>query len=216
MKSKSKNKPIYSKEIEGAANTATNAYNAAAPGLAAGANDFAKLREGLLARYNSPDNPLNAARGHYSDVLSGKYLSGNPELDAVVGRVGNDISNQVSASLGTRGLTGGSSHSGIVGREVGRAASDLRYGDWANQLARMDNAASSVGSLGDAEAAMLAPAFQAYQAQVAPLLAANDHAGTIGGLLGQYQKTTQKGSVGGLLAGIAGSGLSAWAGGGFK
>lgn len=217
-KTKSTNKPVYEAEIKGAANTVTGAFNQAQPGLNAGADHFAAIRQGILDRYASPDNPLNAARDHYSSVLSGKYLEGNPELDAVVGRVGNDIANQVGASLGTRGLTGGSAHSGIVGREVGRAASDLRYQDWANQLARMDNAASSVGSLGQAESAMLDPAIRAYQAQTAPLLAAQDYGNTIGGLLGQYQRqeTTQKQGLGGMLGGLAGSALAGWASGGFK
>jgi hypothetical protein len=217
-KSTTTNKPIYSGQIEGAANTVTGAYNAAQPGLQAGAGQFAGIRDSILSRYNSPDNPLNAARDHYSDVLSGRYLEGNPELDAVVGRVGNDIANQVGANLGTRGLTGGSAHSGIVGREVGRAASDLRYQDWANQLARMDNAASSVGSLGQAESAMLDPAIRAYQAQLAPLMAAQDYGNTIGGLLGQYQTVKQKqsGGIGQMLGGLAGSALAGWASGGFK
>lgn len=217
-KSTTTNKPIYSGQIEGAANTVTGAYNQAAPGLQAGANQFGSIRDSILARYNAADNPLNAARSHYSNVLSGRYLGGNPELDAMVGRVGDDIRNQVGASIGTRGLTGGSSHSGIVGREVGRAASDLRYEDWANQLARMDNAAASVGSLGQAESAMLDPAIRAYQAQTAPLLAAQDYGSTIGGLLGQYQTVKQKqsGGLGGMLAGVAGSALSGWASGGFR
>lgn len=217
-KSKSTNKPVYSAAIEGAAGDLTNAYRQAQPGLQAGADQFAGIREGILSRFNSPDNPLNAARTHYGNVLSGRYLEGNPELDNVVGRVGDDIRNQVGAAIGTRGQTGGSAHSGIVGREVGRATSDLRYQDWANQLARMDNAASSVGSLGQADSAMLDPAIRAYQAQTAPMLAASDYAGGIGGLLGQYQNstTTQKGSLGGLLAGLGGSALSGWASGGFK
>lgn len=217
-KTKSTNKPVFEKEITGAANTVTGAFNQAQPGLNAGADQFAGIRQGILDRYASPDNPLNAARGHYSDVLSGRYLEGNPELDAVVGRVGDDIRNQIGASVGTRGQTGGSSYLGLVGREVGRAASDLRYQDWANQLARMDNAASSVGSLGQAESAMLDPAIRAYQAQTAPLLAAQDYGGTIGGLLGNYQNTTttQKQGLGGMLGGLAGSALAGWASGGWK
>lgn len=217
-KTKSTNKPVYEQEIKGAANTFTGAYNQAAPGLQAGADQFAGIREGILDRYNSADNPLNGARDHYSSVLSGKYLGGNPELDNVVGRVGDDIRNQVGAAIGTRGQTGGSAHSGIVGREVGRATSDLRYQDWNNQLGRMDNAAATVGSLGQAESAMLDPAIRAYQAQTAPMMAASDYAAGIGGLLGNYQNTTtkQKGSVGGLLAGLGGSALSGWASGGWK
>lgn len=217
-KSTTTNKPIYSEQVEGAAGDLTSAYRQAQPGLQAGADQFAGIREGILSRFESPDNPLNAARSHYGNVLSGKYLSGNPELDNVVGRVGDDIRNQVGAAIGTRGQTGGSAHSGIVGREVGRATSDLRYQDWNNQLGRMDNAAATVGSLGQAESAMLDPAIRAYQAQTAPMLAASDYAGGIGGLLGSYQNTTtkQSGGLGQLLAGLGGSALSGWASGGFR
>lgn len=220
MKSKSKqtNKPVYEQEIKGAANAFTGAYNQAAPGLQAGADQFAGIREGILDRFNSPDNPLNAARSYYVDVLSGKYLEGNPQLQAMIDQTGGDVRNGVSASLGTRGLTGGSAYAGIISRELAKNSTGLRYEDYNNQLGRMDNAAATVGSLGQAESAMLDPAIRAYQAQTAPMMAASDYAAGIGGLLGQYQNTntTQKGSIGGLLAGIGGSALSGWAAGGFK
>lgn len=217
-KTKSTNKPVYEAEIKGAANTFTGAYNQAAPGLQAGADQFAGIREGILDRYNSADNPLNAARSYYGKVLSGDYLQSNPELQNIIDQTGNDVSNGVSAGLGTRGLTGGSAQIGIMSRELAKNASGLRYQDYNNQLGRMDNAAASVGSLGQAESAMLAPAISAYQAQTAPMMAASDYAGGIGGLLGQYQntKTTQSGSMGQLLAGLGGSALSGWASGGFK
>lgn len=217
-KQKSTNKPVYSAQIEGAAGNITNAYNQAAPGLQAGADQFAAVRQGILDRYGSAGNPLNVARAHYNDTLSGKYLTGNPYLDQIVSQTNNDVSNAVTASLGTRGLTGGSAHSGIVSRELAKNETGLRYQDWASQLARMDNAASSVGSLGQAESAMLDPAIRAYQAQTAPLLAAQDYGGTIGGLLGQYQTVKQKqsGGLGQMLGGLAGSALSGWASGGFK
>jgi len=220
MKSKSKqtNKPIYSGQIEGAANTVSNAYNAAAPGLQQGANQFAGIRDSILSRYNSADNPLNGARAHYSDVLSGRYLDGNPHLQDIIDRTNNSVLNSKQAVLGTRGLTGGSDYMKLAAQALADNESGLRYDDYNNQQARMDNAAASVGSLGDAEAAMLAPAIQAYQAQTAPLLAAQDYGNSIGGLLGQYQtiKSKQSGSIGGLLGGIAGSALSGWASGGFK
>ena len=218
-KSKSTNKPIYSGQIEGAANTVTGAYNQAAPGLQQGATQFAGIRDSILSRYNSPDNPLNGARDHYSSVLSGKYLDeGNPYLQGVIDQTNSGVRNGVTASLGTRGLTGGSAHSDIVSRALAENETGLRYSDYADQLARMDNAASSVGSLGQAESAMLDPAIRAYQAQTAPLLAAQDYGGTIGGLLGQYQNTTttQKQGLGGMLAGLGGSALAGWASGGFK
>ena len=216
-KKKTTTKPVYSQQIEGAANTLTGAYNQAAPGLQQGATDFANLRSQLLDRYNQGDPALTAARGHYTDVLSGKYLNeGNPNLQQMIDMTGNDVRNGVSASLGTRGLTGGSDYAGIIARELAKNATGLRYNDYNTQSNRMDNAASSVGSLYNAENAALSPIFQAYQAQTAPLLAAQDYANSVGGLLGNYTKTTQKNGLGGMLAGLAGSALGGWASGGFK
>lgn len=217
-KSTTTNKPIYGAQIEGAANTVTGAYNQAAPGLQAGADQFAGIREGILDRFNDPSNPLNAARAHYNDTLSGRYLEGSPQLQAMIDQTGRSVSDRVNASIGVRGQTGGSGHSKILSGELANAETGLRYQDWANQLARMDNAASSVGSLGQAESAMLDPAIRAYQAQTAPLLAAQDYGGTIGGLLGQYQTVKQKqsGGLGQMLGGLAGSALSGWASGGFR
>lgn len=215
MKSKSSTKPIYSREVEGAANIATNAYNAAAPGLAENAKGFANLTGSILSRYGN-DPTINAARSHYGDVLSGRYLTGNPELQNIIDMTGNDVANGISAGLGTRGLTGGSAAQGILARELAKNSSNLRYNDYNNQIGRMDNAAASVGNLTNAEGGLLNQAISAYQAQTAPLMAANDYAGTIGGLLGQYTRTKQSGSIGSALATLGGSALSGWASGGFK
>lgn len=217
-KSKSTNKPVYEAQITGAANDVTSAYNANKGSLQAGADQFGGLIPSILDKYRS--DPTNAlARTHYNDVLGGKYLdSGNPYLQGIIDNTGNDVRNGLSASLGTRGLTGGSDYAGIISRELAKNATGLRYDDYNRQSDRMDNAAASVGNLASADGAYLDQALAAYRAQTAPLLAAQDYGSTIGGLLGQYQntKSTQKGSIGGLLGGLAGSALSAWAGGGFR
>lgn len=216
-KKKTTTKPVYEQQILGANDKLTSAYNQALPGLQQGATDFSKLRSDLMARYNAGDPALEGARSHYTDVLSGKYLNeGNPYLQQMIDMTGNDVQNGVSASLGTRGLTGGSDYAGIIARELAKNSTGLRYNDYNTQSNRMDNAASSVGSLYNAENAALSPIFQAYQAQTAPLLAANDYAQGVGSLLGNYTNTTQKNGLGGMLAGIAGSALGSWASGGFK
>ena len=217
-KTKSTNKPVFEQQITGAANDVTSAYNANKGSLQAGADQFAGILPSILDKYqNDPTNAL--ARTHYNDVLSGKYLdAGNPYLQQQIDNTGNDVRNGISASLGTRGLTGGSDYAGIIARELAKNSAGLRYQDYNTQSNRMANAAASVGNLAAADGNYLDQALAAYRAQTAPLLAAQDYGGTIGGLLGSYQntKSTQKGSIGGLLGGLAGSALSAWAGGGFK
>ncbi|GGJ39491.1 hypothetical protein CDQ92_13145 [Sphingopyxis bauzanensis] len=215
MKSKSSTKPIYSKEVEGAAGNITSAYNQAAPGLQAGAQKFGGIMDSVLAKYQAGDPNITAARGYNADVLGGKYLdAGNPYLQQMIDQTGNDVSNGVTASLGTRGLTGGSAHSGIVGRELAKNSTALRYGDYSAERDRMGQAVSQIPGLVAAENGVLDPAFAAYDAMQAPVRAAVGAGQGVGGLLGQYTKTTQKGSLAGLLAQMAGNAAQAYAGGG--
>ena len=215
MKSKSKTKPIYEQQITGAANTVTNAYNQAAPGLQAGADKFGGILSSVVDKYNAGDPNITAARGYNADVLGGKYLdAGNHYLNQMIGQQGNDIANNISAGMGTRGQTGGSAQAGILSRELGKNALGLRYQDYGAERDRMGQAVSQVPGLVAAENGILDPAFQAYDAMQAPVRAAAGYGSSIGGLLGQYTSTTQKGSLAGLLAQMAGNAAQAYAGGG--
>ncbi len=215
-KSKSTNKPVYSAAIEGAAGDITSAYRAAQPGLQAGADKFGGILDSVIGKYQAGDPNVDAARGYNADVLGGKYLNGNPHLDAMIGQQGNDIANNISAGMGTRGQTGGSAQAGILSRELGKNALGLRYQDYGAERDRMGQAVSQVPGLIAAENGILDPAFQAYDAMQAPIRAAIGAGSGVGGLLGQYQntKTTQKGSLAGLLAQMAGNAAQAYAGGG--
>lgn len=216
-KTKSTNKPIYSTQIEGAASDITNAYRSAQPGLQAGADKFGGVLDSVLKRYNEGDPNITAARGYNADVLGGKYLdAGNPYLQQQIDNTGNDVRNGVSASLGTRGLTGGSDYAGIISRELAKNSSNLRYQDYGAERDRMGQAVSQVPGLIAAENGILDPAFQAYDAMQAPVRAAVGAGQGVGGLLGQYQDVTtkQKGSLAGLLAQLAGNAAQAYAGGG--
>lgn len=213
MKSKSSTKPIYSKEVEGAAGDITSAYRAAQPGLQAGADKFGGIVSSVLDRYNAGDPNITAARGYNADVLGGKYLdAGNPYLQDMIDQTGNDVRNGIAASLGTRGLTGGSDYAGIISRELAKNSAGLRYNDYGAERDRMGQAVSQVPGLIAAENGILDPAFQAYDAQQAPLRAAIGAGSGVGGLLGQYTKTKQKGSLGAALLQAAGNAAAAYAG----
>lgn len=215
MKSKTKTKPIYSSQIEGAANNINSAYATAKPALEAGATKFGGVMDSAIGRYMNGDPTLDAAKGYYGDVLSGKYLNeGNPHLQGMIDQTGDDVRNGWQASLGTRGLTGGSAYADIISRNLAKNSTNLRYQDYGAERDRMGQAAAGVPGLLAGEAAILAPAFDAYDAQQAPLRAAVGAGSGIGGLLGQYTKTTQKGSLGALLAQIAGNAAQVYAGGG--
>ncbi|MGR4893342.1 hypothetical protein ACIPPQ_20145 [Sphingopyxis sp. LARHCG72] len=219
MKSKTKqtNKPIYSAQVEGAANNITGAYNQARPGLEAGAAKFGGVLDSVMERYNQGDPNIAAARGYNADVLGGKYLdAGNPHLEEMVALTNNNARNGVAASLGTRGLTGGSDFASLITKRLAENETGLRYEDYGKERDRMGQAVSQVPGLIAAENGILDPAFAAYEAMQAPVRAAVGAGQGIGGLLSQYQtvKSTQKGSLAGLLAQLAGNAAQAYATGG--
>jgi len=214
VKSKKTNKPIYEKEITGAANTVTNAYNQAAPGLQSGASRFGDIMGGILDRYEAGDPNVSAARTYNSDVLSGKYLDNNPYLQGVIDKTNNSVLNNQQAVLGTRGLTGGSDYMKLAAQALADNEAGLRYQDYGAERDRMGQAVSQVPGIIAAENGILDPAFAAYDAMQAPVRAAAGYGSTIGGLLGQYQVQKSKGSLAGLLAQMAGNAAQAYAGGG--
>lgn len=212
---KTSTKPVYSAQMEGAANNVSSAYNAAAPGIANSAAQIGGMIPGMIAKYGNDPN-VTAARTYDQGVLGGQYLNGSPQLDAIVGQTNNDTRNGAEASLGARGLTGGSDYTGIISRALAQNETNLRYSDYNNQLTRMDGAAGRAGSYGAADAGQLGQIIAAAQAQQAPIQAAAGQASSIGGLLGQYTNGTQTStpSIGMLIAQMAAKAAQAYAGGG--
>lgn len=210
-------KPIYAPQIEGAANTVTGAYNAAAPGIAQSAGAIGGLVPGLIDKYNNGDPNIKAAEGYNTDVLSGKYLSGNPYLDQMISTTNNDTRNGLAASLGTRGLTGGSDFAGIITNALAKNEGNLRYSNYNDERTRMGQASALAPALAGADYLPLTAAMSAADAQQAPVRAASGYGSTIGGLLGQYTNTTQKSSpgLGGLISSLLGSAAQAYASGMF-
>lgn len=218
-KTKTSTKPVYSSQIEGAAGNVTNAYNAAASGIANTSNALAGMVPDLVSKYTQGDPNVKAAQGYNADVLNGKYLdAGNPYLQAQIDATGNDVRNGLSASLGTRGLTGGSAFGDIITKNLANNATGLRYTDYSNERNRMDGAASAAGGISSGQYQPLAIIQSILQSQQSPIQAAAGQASSIGGLLGSYTNgtQTQSGGIGQLLAQLGGGALSGWASGGFK
>lgn len=221
MKSKSKTstKPVYSAAVEGAANNVTSAYNAAQPGITSTANSLASAVPGLMAQYNAGDPGVKSAMQYNTDVTSGKYLSeGNPYLQDQINQTNDGVRNGLAASLGTRGLTGGSAFGDIISSNLAKNENNLRFADYTQERNRMDQAAAAAGGISAAQYQPLSVIQSILQSQQAPVQAAAGAGSSIGGLLGQYTngQQTQSGGLGMLAAQLGGSALSAWAGGGFK
>lgn len=216
--SKSSNKPIFETEIKNAAGQVTNAYNQQAPKITGITDQLGTLVPQLMDSFTTGDRNVNMARDYNADVLSGKYLGANPYIDGVIESTGNDVRNQATASLGTRGLVGGSAQSDIVSRNVGNMAGQMRLADYNTERGRMDGAVGSAAGLSAASQIPLASLMSILQAQGMPVQTAAGAGSAVGGLLGPYmnQTTKENQGLGGGLASIIGSGLAGWASGGFK
>lgn len=155
------------------------------------------------------NNPLlGAASGYTSDVLGGKYLTGNPLLSQQIANTNESVTNGVNSALGSRGLAGGSAASQILARELAKNETNLRYTDYNNERTRMDQAVGNATALNGAENQNLA-ALLTYLTGMTqlPQGVANNYAGSIGSLWGNSTTTTQKQSpsLGAILGQIAGN-----------
>lgn len=219
MKSSSSTKPLkqYAGDIRAGADALKDSYTQNAGDIQGYTDQTLGLLDGVLDRARNGDAGVNAARNYNVDVLGGRYLGeGNPYLQQMINQSGNDVRNQAQAALGVRGLTGGSDYAGLIADRVAQNSLGLRYQDYGAERNRMATAAGQAGTVAAAEAIPYQTALGLLDASTTPIQAAAGYASGVGGLLSPYQKTTQKGSIGGLLGGIAGAGLSGWASGGFK
>lgn len=216
-KTTTKTKPIYSAQIEGAANNVNSAYAAQAPKVSAVTDALGGLVPGLLDKYTNGDANVNAAKGYNLDVLGGKYLDNNPYIDDIVAKNANTTRNETAGALGTRGLTGGSAFGDIISRNVNDGSNTLRFNNYNTERGRMDTAAGMSPALAAAGELPIAELLQIAQAQQMPLQAAAGAGSAIGGLLGQYTNSEQKSSpsLGAIIAQMAANGAKAYAGGGF-
>lgn len=213
-KTTSENKPIYSKEIKGAADTVTNTYNSNIGNVQGITDQISGLVPSMIDKYQKGDAGVNAARDYNVDVLEGNYLGkANPYLDDMIQNSNNEVRNNSQVALGSRGLAGTSDYQGIIADRVSKNDQGLRYRDYDQERQRMATAAGQSPSLAAADYASIAPLLGVAQSSTLPMQAASGYGSTIGGLLGQYQKQTQT-SGGGFLPGLIGAGLSAWGSGG--
>lgn len=205
---------------EAAANT-KDIYNANSDRLA-GLSDEIYGYMPQLADRAFGDNPMyDAATGYATDVLGGKYLSGNPYLEGIIDSTGESITNRVNGVFSSAGRTGSGGHTGTLTKELAEAENSLRYGDYNTQMTRMDQTLGQVPALMSANNPNIAAYLSASElAANLPYTGAQNAAQIYSGLFSPYSKgqqtTTQSG--GGVLGGIGGllgAGLSGWASGGF-
>lgn len=186
------NRPIYGREISGAAASQQAAYNQQAPKIRDVSDNLMGLSDDLLARFREGDPAIDAAKGYITDTLSGDPAQ-NPYLDDMVAQTNDSVRNAMQAKMGTRGLTGGSDYYGLIGRELAKNETGLRYTDYNNSMDRRAQAAGMAPGIVAGEYIPVAAGMQAgQQGAMLPLQAALANSAGVGGLLGPYQ--TQRGT----------------------
>lgn len=186
------NKPIYSAQIEGAANQLNNTYANQAPKIGALADQFVGASSDLLAKAREGNPAVNAAQGWITNTL-GQDPGSNPYLQDMIDQTNRDVSQGVNAGLGTRGLAGGSVAAKILAEQLARNETNLRYNAYNNDRSLQAQAAGMAPSIAAGDFIGYAPALStgAFGTQ-APMQAAALNAAGTGGLLGQYQTGKQR------------------------
>lgn len=118
--------------ITAGANAVQGAYNANQPNIA-NISSFLSNNMGRVAA-STLDNPGLAAAGAYNqDVLGGKYLNSNPNLQGIIDNTNSDVANKVNGAIGMRGGAGGSAQAQILARELAKNEMGLRYQDYSTE-----------------------------------------------------------------------------------
>ena len=144
--------------------------------------------------------------------LSGANLQGNPYLDAILGRTRENVAASVNDQFGPAGRFGSGMHAAILGRELADAENRARYQDYGVERGYQQDAINSAQNLMGGSQSLL------NNAAELPWIGVQAANGAVRQASGGYGTTTtkQSGGLGQMLAGIAGAGLSGWAGGGFR
>jgi hypothetical protein len=117
--------------------------------------------------------------------------------------------------MGSRGNFGGSAHEKMLANQLSRNSLGMRFDDYNRQQGMKATAAGMAPGLAGADNSQLQAILAAAgYAGGAPMDAVSRYASGMGGLFGNSgsQTTTQSPGLGGILGGLLGTGLSAWAG----
>lgn len=144
--------------------------------------------------------------------LSGANLQGNPYLDAILGKTRENVTGAVADQFGPSGRFGSGQHAAILARELANAENQARYQDYGVERGYQQQA------IGDAQNLMGGAQGLLNNAAELPWVGVQAANGAVRQASGGYGTTTrtQSQGLGGMLAGIAGAGLSGWATGGFR
>jgi hypothetical protein len=182
-------------------------FNANQPGLQK-LTDIAQgqLVPSLLNQFKAGGDVNAQAQGYNSDVLSGKYMNGNPYISKILEQLDRGVSDQVNSQFENSGRYGSGAQANVLSRNLADANSNVLYQNYSDEMNRMGQAADSA-QRGNVAGAGLLQAALGTGAQL-PYMGSNSLADSLGALFsGGTEKSTQKGQD--PIWGAIGAGLGA-------
>jgi len=199
--------PAFKPYAIAGAKTARDIFEQNQPSLNALTSNVTGLVPGLTSMFNTPNAGVTAAQGYNTDVLGGKYMQGNPYLDAVLGKTRSSVMDAVNSNFSMAGRYGSGAHTGVMTSELANAENAARMQDYNTQMGRMDQQAALAPTLSQANYIGLPEVLQTTQAGAElPYTGMNNYAQQIGTLFNGGTQT-QKGPSG--LGSFLGSAMTA-------
>lgn len=189
-------------------NEIMSVYQANKPNLEAQSAQANQLSADLAGNYGAQSKVGGQGRDYQGQVISGKFVSGNPYLDAMIKQMSGGVTDRVNSQFTSAGRYGSGAHTGVLAEELGNLENSLRYGNYTTEMARRDQAAQAAQQQQNAAAALaMQQQQQAAQlpytgsAELAQALSALFGGGTSTGTSTSTSKSSQSPNF---LAGIGG------------
>lgn len=184
------------------ASSIQDVFNANQPTLQGMANQVTGLMPDLVNKFNTGNPVLQAAQKYGADVLGGKYMNGNPYLEAALANTRNDVTNTVNSQYSLGGRYGSGSHVGSLTQQLANAENSARMADYNAQMARMDQMAQQAPGLAQGSYIGLPEILNvATTGGTLPYAGSTAYANALGNLF-NGGKSTQSQGIGGVLGGI--------------
>lgn len=193
------------------ASSVQSVFNQNQPGLQDLTNQARGFAGDVRSSWDANQGNVGASRSFIGDVLGGKYLNGNPHLDAMIAKMRGGITDTVNSQFSQAGRYGSDAHGSGLTRELGNMETGLRYQNYGDEMNRMSGAVNAAQGMSEADSRALLAAL-GIGAEI-PYVGANSLGGALGALFnGGTSTSKEKGQSpiwGALGAGAAAAG-SIW------
>lgn len=119
------------------------AYERGIPYLDEALQGIGTLNKQIVGDYGAGQEVAAQGRQYYGDILSGKYMQGNPYLEQMISRTREGVADGVNSQFTLGGRYGSGAHAGMLTKEMANAENAMRFNNYALESGRMDQAAGA-------------------------------------------------------------------------